>query len=391
MKFSLPSFGSVPSLSKLETLASTVMHGGFLGIDIGSSSAKIVQLSKNGTMVTLDTYGEIDLGPYADRDVHKAVHLSAQQIATVVLDMIHGVNATARRGAISIPLSATLINVVELPKRDAEQMDKIIASEVKPLIPVPIDTVILNWFVLSDESPVEVSLAAMENKKPVIAPKEKVMLIATEKELVNAYTAVAEADGIAVDFLEVEFFSAARVCMADAKGPALLMDLGATSTKLYAMNGHGTVVATHAVPFGGETVTEEIMSACGWNFERAENAKRAHGLGKSTEFTAHEHTAVTGAIKTSFSKILDEASHFVKDAARTGGVDVQKILLLGGGACMPGVVDLVRDRFDRETLAAQPFDFSHVPVILEDVVREVGPKFAVAMGVALRGMGATSA
>lgn len=377
----------MPGLSSLELFASTVVHGGVLGIDIGSSSAKIVQLSKNGSTITLDTYGEIELGPFGDRDARKAVHLTTNQIAQVILEMISGADAKSRRGGISIPLSATLIHVVELPKRDIEQMDKIIASEVKPLIPVPLDTVILNWFVLSDENPVETSLAAMEGKSPMEIPKEKVMLIATEKEIVNAYTSVAANDGISVDFLEVELFSAARACMSDARGPALVMDFGATSTKLYAMNGRGTVVATHTIGIGGEAITTGIMKATDWNFEKAEDAKRAHGLLKSPDLPAHDGHAVTGAIESTISNILDDASRFIKEMNRDGGVDVQKIILIGGGSLMNGIVEHVHKHFKIETVLAQPFNYAQVPIILEDVVKEVGPKYAVAMGIALRAVG----
>lgn len=361
------------------------MHGGFLGIDIGTSSIKLVQLSSDGTTITLDTYGEIDLGSYGDREPRKAVHLTSNQIAAALLDVIHGANATARKGGMSIPFSATLINVVDLPRRDVDQMEKIIASEVKPLIPVPLESVILNWFVLTDEDPVETSIAAIESKKPIVAQTEKVMLIATEKELVNAYTTIADQNGLTVDFLEVEFFSSTRASKSAALGPALVMDFGATSTKLYVMNGRGTVVATHAVPLGGEAMTESIMKECEWNFEKSEETKRTHGLVKLGEFTPHEHTAIHSAINIVLAKILDDAAHFVKDVSHTG-TDAQKVVLIGGGACMPGIIEAVHEKLKIETVQSQPFGYTQVPIILEDVVKEVGPKFAVAVGAALRGM-----
>lgn len=381
---SLSAIPSLPSISQMESYATKIIHKGILGIDIGSSSAKIVQLSMEGTEIVLDTYGEMDLGPYGDREARKAVHLTTNQIATMLMDLLQAVDAHARRGAIAVPFSASLITIVELPKRDIDQMDKIIASEAKPFIPVPMDTVILNWFVLSDEAPVETSLAAIETKIPEIIEKQKVMLIATEKEVVGAYSQVAQTDGIAVDFLEVEFFSAARACMADAKGPALVVDLGASTTKLYVMNGHGIVVGTHAIPFGGEAITENIMKSLESDFEKAEQAKRVHGLIKHADYPPHENTAITAAIETSLTKIIDEISKLIKESAKTGGVDVQKIILTGGGACMPGITDAVHKRLKIETVLAQPFVYARGPIILEDVLRDVGPKFAVALGLALR-------
>ncbi len=380
---SLPSMSSIPTLGQMENFASSVLHKGVIGIDIGSSSAKIVQLSMDGKEIVLDTYGEMDLGPYGEREARKAVHLSEEQLSRMLADFMQAIDTTSRTGGLAVPLSASLIAIVDLPKREASQMDKIIAVEAKPFIPVPMDTVILNWYALSDAKPIETSIAALESKTPEIIEKEKVMLIATEKEVVNAFTHVSETVGIALEFLEVEFFSAARSSVNVALGPALILDLGASSTKLYGMNGHGVIVNTHTLKTGGEAVTNAIMKALDCNFEKAENAKRTNGLTAHADFTLHEQTLIKAAITAELKQIIDATNTFISETA-AGGVDLQKIVLTGGGACLPGIVDAFHTHLKVEAVLANPFAFARGPIILEDVLKDVGPKFAVAMGIALR-------
>ncbi len=382
MKIPSISLSSIPSLSQMEAFATSVLHKGYLGIDIGSSTAKIVQLSREGSEFVLDTYGEMDLGPYGDRDAKHTVKLTETQMSTVIHDLLQAVDAQARRAAIAVPLSASLTRVIDLPKREAHQMDKIITTEAKPYIPVPIETVIVNWFMLSEEAPVETSIHALEEKKPDVIEKEKVMIIATEKDVVHAYGNMANTVGLAVEFLEVEFFSAARATMNAAMGPALLIDLGASATKYYAMNGHGIVVNTHTIPTAGEAVTEAIMKEFEWSFEKAEAAKRAVGFGAPKEFSAYD-ASVTNVIKTKMLDVFFEATKFIQETEKDG-LDIHKVVLLGGGASMPGIAAALHEHCKFEVVPAQPFAYARGPIILEDVFQEVGPKFAVAMGLALR-------
>src|SRR5258708_5638784 len=84
--------------------------------DIAASSAKIVQLRASRGTAVLETYGEIALGPYAKLPVGKSVKLQPEKLAEVLMDLMREANVTARSGGISIPFSASLISVLEMPK-----------------------------------------------------------------------------------------------------------------------------------------------------------------------------------------------------------------------------------------------------------------------------------
>src|SRR3989338_7980445 len=122
-----------------------------IGVDIGSSSVKIVQLRLAHGAALLETYGEIALGPYGKQPIGKAVKLPPEVIGQAVSDLISEANVTARESGISIPFSASLITVLNLPKVDNEQLKQIVPIEARKYIPVPVSEVTLDWFVIPQD------------------------------------------------------------------------------------------------------------------------------------------------------------------------------------------------------------------------------------------------
>ena len=88
-----------------------------IGIDIGSSSIKVVELKKKGDKAILSTYGELSLGPYAGVEIGQSTNLSTEKIISAVNDLLNEkeVAITTRTCGISIPFKASLLSVVELP------------------------------------------------------------------------------------------------------------------------------------------------------------------------------------------------------------------------------------------------------------------------------------
>ena len=378
MKFPFDSF------AKLKALTPSAVKGSMLGIDMGEYKAKIVQLSLDGDVLVLDTYGEIDLGPYADYQSRKVVRLESEQKSDALLGLLRTVEASSRRGGISIPLSSTLISFIQTPQRSPDQMRLLIPSEAKEYIPVPIESVILDWVVIPGNENKEDAFTRVEAKKSAQPQQQEVMIIAIAKDTTHAYETMVRIAGITAEFYEVELFSAIRSCMRGATSPALLIDLGASASKLCVANRHGIPIAVHIVPAGGEAITESIMRVCAWSFEKAEDAKHTAGLYGSSSYTPSENAAIRKAVVDVLDPIFLEASSFIKDAINKHEVDIGHTVLFGGGACMLGIAEYTSQQFKIHTDVAQPFGLTRTPIILEDVLREVGPKFAVAIGVALR-------
>lgn len=376
-----------PFVRDLGDKASRIMGGSALGIDIGAASVKVVQLTLRDGVPAVETYGEIDTGPYANQKARKAVTLEWKAQTEAILDLIHEIEATARIGAMSIPLSSTLISVVQLPKRDEEQMRRILPIEAQRYIPVPLDTVILDWVVLNGDEPSDPFARAKADAAVEAQKKQDVMLIGVDKKAADARKQAARAASLVVDAFEVEMFSAVRACRSEqASGPMLLVDIGASSTKLYILDGRGTPVFAHAIPFGGELLTQKIMEALSWPFEKAEDAKRESGFEHHAASSEDENTAMSKALKTGLTPLVDEIKRVIDTARTTDKIDIAGVTLIGGTGLLKGLPEYLSHETGIPALRGDPFSSVRLPMILEDATRESGPRFAVAIGLALRAL-----
>ena len=112
-----------------------------LGIDIGSSSIKIVQLKKKSGKAVLETYGVLSLGPYGNTEVGTVTNLKTEDIARALIDVMKESNVTTKSAVIAIPSLSSLIFTLSLPSEiDESQLSKIIPIEARKYIPVPKDS-----------------------------------------------------------------------------------------------------------------------------------------------------------------------------------------------------------------------------------------------------------
>ena len=116
-----------------------------IGVDIGPSSIKIVQLKKQGGKAVLETYGALSLGPYAGIEVGRATRLPPQKIAEAITDLIREANITTKQSGMSIPMSSSLVTVIQVPNVDQKELAQMIPIEARKYIPISISEVTLDW------------------------------------------------------------------------------------------------------------------------------------------------------------------------------------------------------------------------------------------------------
>src|SRR3989344_1956868 len=120
-----------------------------LGVDIGASSLKVVQLRKENGKAVLETYGELALGPYGGKEVGQATNLSVEQITDTLKDLLREAKVTTKNCGVSIPSARSLLTLVSLPYRaNPKEQKTIIELEARKYIPVPIAEVQLDWFIV---------------------------------------------------------------------------------------------------------------------------------------------------------------------------------------------------------------------------------------------------
>lgn len=339
-----------------------------IGIDVGSSSLKVVQLRREGGTAVLETYGELALGPYAGAEVGQATNLPADKIGETLRDLLREASITTTDAGISIPFSRSLLTLVELPRRDnPEEQKTVISLEARKYIPVPVAEVQLDWFIVPDPIP--------EGATP--PSKVKVLLVAVHNdELALLQTVVKEAE-LDASFYEIEIFSTIRSVVDEPVKPVLVLDIGASATKVYVVE-RGVVALSHSIRQGGQDVTRAIATSHGLSVSKAETLKKQHG------FTAPERTYDRSTVELVFSRIFTEARRALVQYETVHNKSVSALILTGGGGVTKELEEYASSFFSIPVKIADPFGKTAAPAFMRPVLSEIGPEFAVAVGLALR-------
>ncbi len=340
-----------------------------VGVDVGSSSLKVVQLRREGGTAVLETYGEIALGPYAGVEVGQATNLPAEKIAETLKDLLKEAQVTTKEAGISIPFSRSLLMLVELPRRDnPEEQKTVISLEARKYIPVPVTEVQLDWFILPDLLPAEVSQPSN---------KIKVLLVAVHNDELSLLQKVVEGADLSASFYEIEIFSTIRSVVDEPVKPVLVLDIGASATKAYIVE-RGVVALSHNIRQGGQDVTRTIASAHGLSTATAEQAKKEHGLGNNDAPYSKE------TVELVYGRIFQEAQLVLSKYETTNQKAVSSIVLTGGGGVTKELATYAKNFFSIDVRIADPFAKTSAPAFMRPVLSEIGPEFAVAVGLALR-------
>ena len=378
MAFSLDFKSLLGSLTKSKA-------GSVVGIDIGASSIKMVQLRLARGAPVLETYGEIALGPYAQIPIGKAVKLQPEKITEAVQDVIREANVTAKRGGFSIPFSSSLITVLNLPKVSEEQLKQIVPIEARKYIPMAVSEIALDWFVIPKDDNVQGEFDRVNPENPIQARGEEVLLVAIHNTILRSYQTLAAACGITSDFFEIEIFSAIRSSVAHGLAPILYVDIGAATTKMYVVE-RGVVRLTHLVTMGGQQMTETLAVSMQWDFEKAERVKRERGLLDTTAFSGDENEKIKQAMLSTLTRIFSEVNRVLLSYGQRYNKNIAHVVLAGGGASLPGLSVAAQSALSVEVEIANPFARTEAPAFMGNVLQEIGPGFAVSVGLALRAL-----
>jgi type IV pilus assembly protein PilM len=353
--------------------------GSVLGIDIGSSAIKVVQLRNKGGKAVLETYGELALGPYAGVEIGQATNLGADKIIEALTDLMKEkeVNISTNNCAVAIPFSSSLMSLIEMPKLSYKQLGAMIPLEARKYIPVPIGEVTLDWSIIPRE---EITQDVEEEKDPNSPPKIEridVLVVAIHNETISRFQDIVRKTGLEASFYEIEIFSTMRSVLESNPDPVMIFDMGAASTKLYIVE-RGIMRLSHTINRGSQEITTTISKSLGMSVKDAEVLKRSVGA------TVVGGRDIRDTINLSLAYVFSEANQVVLNYQRRYGKTLKKIILVGGGSSLKGIVEIAKNSFQIDVVAGNPFSKTEAPAFLEEVLKTTGPEFTVAVGLALR-------
>src|SRR3989344_5342107 len=352
--------------------------GRALGIDIGTSAIKVVELKKKAGKAVLETYGAIALGPYAGTEVGRVTNLPAEKITEALKEVIKQSGAGGSSSALAIPVQSSLIFTLDLPPQIKEsELSSIVPVEARKYIPVPITEVALDYFLLPEKEPSFEEMHSSGAGGEGLARK-RVLVVATQNDAVAKYRSIALQCGLSASFFEIEVFSSVRSNFEHELSLVLLMDFGASRTKI-SMVEFGMVKAYHTIDRGGADITDALSKSLSIPFEEAERRKKEYGL-----FGDPGGGDLPEIIKVHTDYIFSEANSVLLGYEKKYNKTISKVILTGGGALLKGIREVAAANFRAEIELGHPFSKAGSPPFLDKVLAAVGPEFAVSIGLALR-------
>jgi len=353
-----------------------------LGIDIGSSAIKLVQLKNDKGNAVLETYGEIALGPFAETEVGQATNLSPEVLAEALKELVKESNVTTTTCGASIPFSSSLIKLIDVPPLEPSKLATVIPIEARKYIPVPVQEVQLDYFVIPEtEQKLFQGARTSEEAAATVLKSRMVLIVAMHNEVLRRYTQTLQLAELTPEFFEIEVFSNIRSTIARSLAPVAIIDLGAATSKLYLVE-LGIVLSSHVVSTGSQDITRSLATSTHVSVAKAEEIKRQAGIlsGVSNEDAAR----VSHAATLTMEQIFAEARRVLIGFQQKYNKVITKVILTGGGASLRGLKDFAKQQLELEVEIANPFSHVQAPAFLEDVLKEAGPDFSTAVGLALR-------
>ena len=347
-----------------------------LGVDIGTSAIKIVQIKKQGGVVVLENYGALALGPYAGMEVGQSTNLSTKKIIEAITDLIRESGMSTKDAAIAIPLKDTMISSMEMPDVGKKQLETMVPIEARKHVPVPMSEVALNFWVIPKEEPRTIS-SSEKISKNINKNKIEVLIAAIHNDSINKYQEIQKGAGLEARLFEIEIFSTIRSLIGSNTDPIMVIDIGAGVTKLATVE-YGVLRGSHIINKGSQDISRALSSSLGVDIVKAEEIKRKPSI--LDEDTRKRFSEVVGL---PLGHIFSEANSVLLDYQKKYNKSVSKIIFSGGGVLIPGLLELAKETFKIEVIMGDPFSRLDSPVFLDETLKSIGPEFSVAIGLAL--------
>lgn len=336
----------------------------FLGIDFGTASIKAVELAVEDGRPVLVNYGQVSLA-----DLEKGTPPQGrsydEEIVLHLKTLLQHMRPKSRSAHVAMPAFIGLISLIEFPPMEEAELQDAVRFEAHKYIPSSLDDVALSWEVVG------------VSDTPGSGKKMEVLLVAALKKEVARYERYAGSAALALDFLELETFSIVRSIVGREPGLTLLIDIGSRATNLVLVE-DGLVKVSRNLDVGGRDITRVLAESLSITLDRAKLLKRS---GK--DFLMAPEAALTFP---SLQMIASEAERMLASyQAKHSGVQCKGVMLSGGTAQFAGLTQYYANLLKLPVTLGDPWKNIRYNPKLETKIKEFGPSFAVALGLALHG------
>jgi type IV pilus assembly protein PilM len=343
-----------------------------IGVDIGTSNIKIVQLHPKNEQFELETYGIVNVA-YQISGKNSVAAIS--QTAEILRNLVEKSRATSNKIVASLPNSVVFTSVIEMPNMPEDELKQAIEFEAKKYVPLPLTEVALSWIPIVEKKQKinhDTNLASVGKQSD--GSRNKILLTATPNVVVDNYLKVFKEAELEALAMEIEAISLIRSLVNEDDKTVLLIDIGAKNTSINLVD-NGYLRFSKNLNVGGDTVTASIAQSLGINFVRAEQFKKDFGL-------SSEGQQIPQIVRPILDIIKNEAWQLLS-LFESRGDRIDQIILSGAGSKLPSLVEYFSS-LEKPVLLANPWAKVVYPDELKPVIEPLGLNLAVAAGLAMR-------
>lgn len=333
-----------------------------LGVDIGTSGIKVVELALEKNRSRLLTYG------YSEQksDIPFSPLEQPKRTAAFLQEICKKAQVKTTTAVSALPLSSVFSAIVSVPyQKDKNRLKQSIQDQVKKLAPLPLEEMITySTFIDSLKE---------ENLQHV-----RVLVTGSAKHLVQTYIEIFQRAKLQLKTLDTESFALIRSLIGKDKNSILLADLGATRSNITIVE-NGIPFYTRSINMGGDQITQDLRTKLQLDLPLAEQMKRDFSVSQAEQFPTFMQTYLQPLLNE--MRYALERYHAME--TRENG-QVEKIILTGGSAHLPNISSFFSRELNRSTYVGDPWARVVYTSQLRPVLEEIGPKMAVAVGLAMR-------
>lgn len=350
-----------------------------VAVDIGSHSIKVAQLSLSKKEPELLNFGIMEQEAEAMVD---GVIQKPDEVSDTLSRLLKAEKIETKFAISSLAGEAVIVKKIKTSEMSLEELQDRISDEADQYIPFDIDDVSLSFQILGPAQPDEEELEALESGEE-LEPKMEVLLVAVQKEIIEGRMDVMTDAGLKPVIMDLDVFAMVNALNLQTElwnsGSIAMIDLGDTFTHLNILN-NGITEQTRDIPIGGGQITQKLIS----KFDSTLRETLEMKLGAVPSGAESEEVADT--IKKVLEKIITDLEQAFEQYSNFNSRSLDKIILSGGGALIPGVAQYFGDHFKVATELFDPLQsLKFKPKNFDmDAIQALAPISTVALGLATR-------
>jgi len=338
----------------------------FIGVDIGTSSIKVVELRVSEGKPMLSNYAFLTLGEEMLGKGDNNSEYFYAVLPRLLKKIFKKAKFSGRDVFVALPSFSGLITLIDFPEMASADMEQAIRFEAQKHIPTSLDEVVINWEIVG--------------KKQIRAGESalQVLLIAASKDKVLKYENLIKMAGLNLKSISLETFPIVRSLIGNDPGNFVLVDIGARVCNVILVE-KGIIKINRSINAGGADMTKTIAKSMNIDSERASALKRS----------AEENFFAPNSAINFFTLelITGEVDRIIKAYAKDNeGQKIDGIVLSGGTSGMTGITDYFFSRLKVKTIVGDPLSRIKCDTLLEPVISNLRSDFSICIGLALSGV-----